>query len=215
MKTVLVFGATGKTGRQVVSQALSRGWRVRAFVRDAAKLALSHERLEIAVGDMGDRASIDRALAAPVDAVVSALGVYSKEPTTVLSDGTRHIVAAMRAAGPRRIVVVSSLGAGDSSGQGSFMVRMIQRFILKQVLIDKTRQEQVLAESGLEWTSLRPPQLTDADRVRDDLVSWSGPTQPRQRLTWKVSRASVARYALEAIERQQWIGKAVCLSEPG
>ena len=74
------------------------------------------------------------------DAVVSALGAYSKQPITAVSEGTRNVVAAMQSAGLRRGVTVSSLGAGDSAGQGGFVVRMIQRFILKEVLIDKIRQ---------------------------------------------------------------------------
>ena len=233
MPRILVFGASGKTGREIVSQALARGWQVAAVVRDPAKLGIRHERLVALTGDMADRASLDRAMhgsagsaesggsarsgaaaQAPFDAVVSALGVYSKEPTTALSEGTRDIVGAMQQAGLRRIVIVSSLGAGDSHGQGSFPVRLIQRFILKQVLIDKTRQEEILRSSGLEWTSLRPPQLTDAPTIRGDLITWSGPVQPTQRLNWKVTRASVARYVLDAFEQRRWIGEAVCLAEP-
>ncbi len=214
MTSILIFGATGKTGLQIVTQALARGWSVRAVVRDAAKLVIRHVNLQVVVADMADPSAIESALlAAPVDAVVSALGVYSREPTTALSEGTRHIVEAMRRSGTHRIVVVSSLGAGDSHGQGPFAVRMVQRFILKEVLVDKTRQEQILARSGLEWTSLRPPQLTDDAGVRDDLVTWSGP-QPSRRLGWAVSRASVARYVLESVEHRKWIGAAVCLAAP-
>ena len=114
-----------------------------------------------------------------------------------------EIVGAMQQAGLRRIVIVSSLGAGDSHGQGSFLVRLIQRFVLKQVLIDKARQEKILRASGLEWTLLRPPQLADAPTIRGDLITCSGPVQPAQRLNCKVTRASVARYALDAFEQRR------------
>ncbi len=117
MTSILIFGATGKTGLQIVTQALARGWSVRAVVRDAAKLVIRHVNLQVVVADMADPSAIESALlAAPVDAVVSALGVYSREPTTALSEGTRHIVEAVP---PQRhlhriVVVSTSSGAGDS-----------------------------------------------------------------------------------------------------
>lgn len=213
-RRIVVFGATGKTGQCVVSQALARGWTVRAIVRDPAKLAVVDERLAIAQGDIGDSASIRAALVGQWDAVVSALGIFSKASSTALSDGTRRIVAEMHGAGMKRIVVISSLGAGDSNGQGTFMVRMIQRYVLRETLIDKTRQEEILRSSDLEWTSLRPPQLTEDARQRDDLVTWSAAAPTDGKLTWKVSRATLAKYALNAVENHLWIREAVNLSEP-
>lgn len=211
---VLILGSTGKTGQALVAQALARGWQVTALVRDPSRLAITHERLATVQGDMANAASLAIALNAPVDAVISALGVYSKVPTTVLTDATRVIVSAMRAADCKRIVIVSSLGAGNSLGQGTLFVRAIQRWILKYVLLDKTSQEEVLRASGLEWTSLRPPQLTDEPLIRDDLVTWTGSEVPASRLHWKVSRATVARYALDAVEHRRWVNEAVMMVQP-
>ncbi len=213
-KRIVVFGATGKTGQVIVSQALERGWTVRAMVRDPTKLGIAHARLELVRGDLADPTAIRASLAGQWDAVVSALGIYSKQPSTVLSDGTRRIVTEMRAAGLKRIVIVSSLGAGDSNGQGTFMVRMIQRYILRETLHDKTRQEEILRGSDVEWTSLRPPQLTDDPRVRDDLVCWTAESPAKGSLTWKVSRATLAKYALDAVEQRLWLRSAINLSEP-
>jgi putative NADH-flavin reductase len=210
----MILGATGKTGQALVAQALARGWRVTALVRDPSRLGITHERLATVQGDMANSESLTIALKGPVDAVVSALGVYSKVPTTALTDATRIIVNAMRAAGCARIVIVSSLGAGDSLGQGTLFVRAIQRWILKYVLLDKTSQEEVLRGSGLQWTSLRPPQLTDDPKVRDDLITWSGTSVPARRMRWKVSRATVARYALDAVEHRRWVNEAVMMVEP-
>ncbi|NJN36845.1 MAG: NAD(P)H-binding protein [Nitrospiraceae bacterium] len=154
-RDVCCIWRTGKTGQCVVSQALARGWTVRAIVRDPAKLAVVDERLAIAQGDIGDSASIRAALVGQWDAVVSALGIFSKASSTALSDGTRRIVAEMHGAGMKRIVVISSLGAGDSNGQGTFMVRMIQRYVLRETLIDKTRQERDPAQqrSGVDLSA--------------------------------------------------------------
>lgn len=211
---VMVFGATGKTGRQIVQQALDRGLGVTAFVRDPAKLAIGHSRLETVTGDILDAAAVDAALARRPDAVISALGIFQREPSTALSEGTAHVLAAMKAHGVARLVVVSSLGAGDSRGQGSLLARALQRFLLRHVLDDKTRQEQLIASSGIAATVLRPPQLTDDPGIRDDVVLWSGPA-PRRRLTWKVSRATVAKYVLDAAERGEPAGRPLNMSEPG
>lgn len=211
---ILVLGSTGKTGRHIVEQALARGWQVTALVRDPGRLNIAHAQLKVVTGDMMDAASLTAAIGNQCGAVVSALGVYAKQPITALTDATRLQVEAMRKLGCTRIVVVSSLGAGNSLGQGTLFARAIQRWVLKHVLVDKTGQEEVLRASGLEWTSLRPPQLTDEPVVRDDLLTWTGSEAPRRRMSWKVSRSSVARYALEAVEHRRWVGEAVMLAAP-
>lgn len=164
-------------------------------------------------GDVLDAASVERGLAGDYDAVISALGVFHREPRTELSQGTANVIRAMQQHGIPRLVVVSSLGAGDSKGQGSLLARALQKFLLKHVLADKDRQEAAIMASGLNWTILRPPQLTDEAGIRDDLVVWSGPPG-RQKKTWKVSRASVARAALQAVMANQYPGRAVNLSDP-
>jgi uncharacterized protein YbjT (DUF2867 family) len=213
IRHVMVFGATGKTGQHIIRQSLGRGLTVTAVVRDPAKLATSHPNLKAVQADIGDTAAIDTALASRPDAVISALGIYQKEPGTALSTGTGNIVKAMAKHGVRRLVVVSSLGAGDSRGQGSLLARGLQKFLLRHVLDDKTRQEDIIARSNVVATVFRPPQLTDDERLRDDLVLWSGPP-PKQRLTWKVSRATVAKYVLDAAQTGQPSGAPLNMSEP-
>lgn len=211
---LLVFGGTGKTGQHLVRQALERGCRVTAFVRDPARLGLTHPQLATVTGDLADATSIDRAVAMRPDAVVSALGITIKQDgITPLADGTRLILAAMARHGVRRLVVVSSLGAGDSRGQGNLLARLIQKYLLRRTLDDKTAQEALIAAAPVDATVFRPPQLTDTGQVRDDIVLWSGP-QPRRRLTWKVPRATVARYALDAVLTDRHPPGTYNMSEP-
>jgi nucleoside-diphosphate-sugar epimerase len=211
---LLVLGATGKTGQHIVRQALERGCRVTAFVRDPARLGLTHPQLATVTGDLADGAAIDRAVAIRPDAVVSALGITIKQDgITPLADGTRLVLAAMARHGVRRLVVVSSLGAGDSRGQGNLLARLIQKYLLRRTLDDKTAQEALIAAAPVDATVFRPPQLTDTDQVRDDIVLWSGP-QPRRRLTWKVPRATVARYALDAVLTDRHPPGTYNMSEP-
>lgn len=210
---LLVFGATGPTGRRLVEQALAKGLQVTACVRDPARLDLEHAGLTIVQGDILDADSLAAAFATEADAVACTVGMFHKQADTSLSDGTRHILEYMNRRGVSRIVVVSSLGAGDSRGQGNLLAKAIQRFILREVLNDKTRQEQALSASGLDWTVFRPPQLTDDPEVRDDIVLWTG-MPPSGRMTWKVSRATVARYVLDALQTGAHSRAAVNMSEP-
>ncbi|MFW2403214.1 MAG: NAD(P)-dependent oxidoreductase, partial [Gammaproteobacteria bacterium] len=128
---VLIFGATGGTGKHLVRQALDRGMHVTAFVRDPTKLDIQDKNLQVALGDMLDAESVDRAMAEGFDAVLCAAGIYQREYKTDLSDGTKNILAAMKAHGVRRLLVVSSIGAGDSKGQGAWWVKAYYRYMLK------------------------------------------------------------------------------------
>jgi uncharacterized protein YbjT (DUF2867 family) len=211
---IIIFGATGKTGLCFVEQALAHGHTVTAFLRDPAKLDVEHPDLHKVVGDIQDRESIDRALAEPFDAAISALGIFHREPRTELSSGTKNVLDALQAHGVNRIGVVSSLGAGDSKGQGNFLARNLQRFLLSHVLDDKGRQEELIRNSGLQWTIARPPQLTDVPDIRTDLIEWHGPAPKGVKLTWKVSRASVAAFLIAAIENGSHINEVVNISEP-
>lgn len=211
---ILVFGSTGKTGLQIVRQALDRGHAVAAFLRDPTKLDISHANLSTISGDILQPDSIESAFSDKYDAVISALGIFHREPRTDLSDGTQNIIGAMQKNEIRRLLVVSSVGAGDSKGQGNFLARNLQRLLLSHVLADKDTQEKHIAASRLDWTIVRPPQLTDDATIRTDLVAWEGPTPAKPALSWKVSRASVAAFLLDELEQSRYIGKAVNISNP-
>jgi uncharacterized protein YbjT (DUF2867 family) len=211
---LLILGATGKTGAKTVEMALARNHTVTAFVRDRAKMTTSAPKLHVIEGDMLNPESIERAFVERYDAVISALGIFHREPKTDLSDGTRNVLEAMQRQDIQRIAVVSSIGAGDSRGQGNFFARNLQRLLLSHVIDDKDRQEAHIEASGLDWTIVRPPQLTDNDTVRTDLVTWQGPSPEQPKLTWKTSRASVAGFLLDAVEQGLYIKQAINISEP-
>jgi len=210
---LIVFGATGATGQQIVRQALERGYAVTAFVRDPGKLNFSHPRLTLVTGDLADAEKIDSVITQGGDAVISALGIYSRKPTTELSDGTQKIVSAMQRHGLRRILVVSSIGVGDSAGHGNFIVRLIQKTTLKHVLADKERQEQALRDSNLEWTVLRPPRLIRRPDTREDLLIWKA-EQPRSGIKWSSNTGSVAHLLLNAFANNLYVREAINFADP-
>jgi len=212
-KNLLIFGVTGKTGQQLVRQGLDQGHNITAFARDRTKLQLSHANLHAIEGDIHDAQAVERAVQSQAfDAAISALGTYIKEPITPIADGTKNIIAALSQHGPKRLIVVSSLGAGDSKGEGNWFVSYIQKRFLKHVLNDKDWQERHLIKSTLDWTIIRPPQLTDEPDIHDDRMSWVGPLEPNMRAIWKVSRADVAAECLDLAGSQNHVREALTLA---
>jgi nucleoside-diphosphate-sugar epimerase len=140
-----------------VAQALERGYAVTALVRDPSRLRLAHPRLTIVRGDVLDDRSVGAAMRGQ-EAVLCALGhkrfFY---PTRILSEGTRNILRAMEAHGVRRLVSETALGIGDSGGRmGLPYTLFVIPVILPFYFWDKTRQERLIAGSGVEWVIVRP-----------------------------------------------------------
>jgi putative NADH-flavin reductase len=206
---ILVIGATGGTGREIVTQALERGHDVVALVRKPSKVATKHERLRVVQGDVMEAASVDAAVQG-CDAVVCALGHKRwLGPSKILSEGTRNIVRAMQTHGVQRLVVESALGVGDSVGRlGVYYTLFTIPFILPFYWYDKERQERVVRESGLEWVIVRPGQLTNGrkrgaykhGRVGNYLWSVS------------ISRADVADFMLNQVGETPYLRSAPGLS---
>lgn len=160
---LLVLGATGGTGREIVRQAAAAGHGVAALVRSRASAASALPGIELVEGDARDQAALERALDG-CGAVASALGtgVSPFRKVTLLSDSTRALVAAMRQQAVRRLVCITGIGAGDSRGHGGVLYdRLLLPVLLRTVYADKDRQEQIVRDSGLEWVIVRPSLLKD------------------------------------------------------
>ncbi|WP_239615057.1 NAD(P)-dependent oxidoreductase [Cohnella mopanensis] len=162
-----VFGATGGTGRQVVVQALEAGHEVTVVVRRPEALDVSHERLKVIRGDVLDPRSFEQSIRGK-DAVVSALGVTQRRPTTLYSEGTGNIMHAMQSSGVRRLICLSSAGL-DIPEDTPFMQRVVIRQVIqrlyKYAYEDMARMEAKVRASGLDWTVIRPPRLTNGPRT--------------------------------------------------
>src|SRR5205809_43102 len=107
---LVIFGATGQTGRLLIEQGLSGGHEVTGFARDPTRLRASSESIRVVQGDVLDPAAVDRAVAGQ-DAVLSALGSAPRGSPPVLPDGMRHILEAMEQLSVKRVVVLSAAGA--------------------------------------------------------------------------------------------------------
>lgn len=214
LKSILLFGATGGTGLEVLQQALAAGHSVTVVARNPAKVTITHNNLRVVQADMSDAPSLARAFDKTYDAVISALGVYLKDPGTTLTDGTKNIVVAMLAKNIKRFIVVSSIGAGETKGVGPWWVKGVQRFILKNTLIDKTGQEKTIESAGLDWTFIRPPRLMNGPKV-GGYVTWTGREPPKgKKLKWQINRADVAAEVLRALDDPTTIGQGLQISYP-
>lgn len=194
---ILVIGATGGTGREIVKQALERGHDVVALARNPSKIKAQHERLRVVRGDVMDLASIEAALQGCA-AVVCALGHKRwLGPSKILSEGTRNIVRAMEKQGVKRLVVETALGVGDSIGKlGVYYTLFTIPFILPFYWYDKGRQERIVRESNLEWIIVRPGQLTNG---RKRGAYKHGPRVGNYLWSVSVSRADTADFMLNQL----------------
>jgi putative NADH-flavin reductase len=200
---LLIVGATGGTGRELVRQALERGHEVTAFARRPSKLGITHERLAVARGDVLDPASVEAA-AAGQDAVLCALGhkrwFY---PNRILSEGTRNLIRAMEKESVRRLICETALGVGDSWGRmGLYYTLFVGVFILPFYFFDKLRQERVIRGSSLDWVIVRPGALTNG-RKRGTYRQGSG--VGHWLWTVRISRADVADFMLNQLTSDAYL----------
>lgn len=196
---LLVFGATGGTGRQIVEQALAQGHAVTAFVRDAGKLGIDHPKLTIRTGDVLNGADVEGAVPGH-DAVLSAIGAPALKTGTVRSTGTRNIVLAMEKAGVRRLICQTSLGYGDSRATLDrtpfYFKYIIVPFFLRKGFADHALQEDHIKRSKLDWTIVRPGTLTDGPRTG---AYRHGFESNDRTVKAEVSRADVADFMLKQL----------------
>lgn len=198
---ITIFGATGGTGRELTRQAVERGHEVTVYVRDPAKLGELVKDLAVIVGSLEDECLLSQAVGG-ADVVISALGTFNRKPNTVLSDGTRRIVEAIKQNGGSRFAAVTSMGCGDSKDHvNSRIMRFIMKTFAKEIWADKNRQEDVIRNSGLDYLIVRPGGLT-YDTARG---SW---TELRGGESYKgkqmIPRADVAAYILDRIEKPEF-----------
>ena len=206
---IALFGATGRTGRQFLDQALRAGHEVKAVVRDPAGLP-EDAHLSVVVADVMDPDAIGRHLAKQ-DAVITAIGSRQpRKPTTVQADSTASIIDAMRSNGISRLVVVSNGGIVDT-GDGPltrYLAKPIVGRVLKHTWDDMRRMEELVRASGLEWTILRPPMLTDGPRTG----SYRTAVESAVRGGIRLSRADLADGILRALADPTFVGTAVALA---
>jgi putative NADH-flavin reductase len=214
-----IFAATGGIGRQALAQALAAGHDVTAVVRNPNKLAGEAVRIVAADLAAADPATLESAVAG-ADGVLSGLGPRSTSETGIASRGTRAIVQAMQATGVRRIVVVSAAPIGTvpspgrpnpprhDPGDGFFMRHLfshVAKTLFREHYADLALMEDILRDSGLDWTIVRPPRLTDKPLTGTYRTAYG----QNLRGGWSVSRADVGQLMLRVLEQPETIKQTI------
>ena len=207
MANVLIIGASRGIGLETVRAALRAGHSVRALARSAAGISIEDANLDKVAGNALDPDTIRSALQ-DIGVVIQTLGVdFSPrlifEGTRLFSESTRILVDAMKAAGVKRLITVTGLGAGDSRGHGGVLYdAVVFPLLLKRVYDDKDVQEWIVKSSGLDWTIVRPGLLKNSPatgryRVLTASKDWRfGP----------ISRADVADFLVRQVDDRTLIG---------
>ncbi len=210
---VLVLGANGPSGRQAVQQALDRGLGVEALTRRPQTFPIRHERLRVIGGDATDPATVDAAVASS-DAVVSVIGTaFTRHPVEVYSATARLVLDAMERHGRRRFLAVTSAGVRPADAHEGGLVQgllfsVFRRTVGRTVYDDMERMEAIVSASGLDWTIVRPPGLTDEPgtgyAVAEDRID--GPY---------CARADLAAMLLDHLDDDRFVRRIAAVATPG
>jgi len=207
-KRILIFGATGGTGQELVRQCLEQNYAVTAFVRSPQKMKQSHPNLNVIKGDVLNSDDVLDAVANQ-DVVFCNLGMPASDKSSLRTDGTANIVKAMKARGVDRFICQTSLGFGDSTEVLPWHMKyLIVPFILKNAFKDHETQEKVVEQSNLNWTIVRPGNLTNGKKTGEYRHGFKS----TEKIKLKVSRADVAHFMLSNIENNQYNQSKVGIS---
>lgn len=199
-----ILGATGGIGRLLLSLSLDQGHSVTAFARAPQKIALSAPRLNVIGGDLYDVEQMAKAIHGS-DAVLSAFGPTTLRRSHLRRDFGRTVVHAMRLSGASRFIHVSS---AFCFRQGGLLYSVMSNTLFRNVTDDHCDADNELAQSGLEWTILRPPRLLDKPAIGNLRVVAGG--LPKSAYT--ISRADVAAFMLKEAVAPRYIHQFVGLS---
>lgn len=206
---LVVFGASGRTGRLLVEQALEAGHDVTAFVRDPAKLPVQHPRLKIIQGDALDAAKVEAAIAG-ADAVLSVLGHTKNSPDRMQTLAMQNIVAAMQQHGVKRLISLTGAGVKDPKDQPKLIDRVIRGLLVllqRNVLRDAEQHAQVIQRSGLDWVIVRGPRLNEGPHTGTYRVGFIGKNSGTI-----ASRADIADFMLKQITDNTYVHQAPVVS---
>ena len=207
---ILIFGATGGTGQELVKQSLEKGYNVSVFVRkDASKLGKLADKVTVFVGDVLDIISVKAAMPGQ-NAILVALGTIPGKKNEVLSMGTNNIVKAMQNSHVKRLVVETGAGLLENKEALPAMWRITFNMPpMNTMFKDKIKQEQAIRDSKLDWTIVRPVNLTNGPLTSDYLTG----EIIDLKLSSTVSRANVANLMVKQVESTDSISKALLISD--
>ena len=206
---ILVIGGTRGLGQAVVRAAFEAQHTLTVLARHVGDFEAPVSGVRMVVGDAGDAADVERAIAGQ-DAVVWTVGVApTRRPVHVFSRGTQYMLASMERCGVRRLLCVTGVGVGDSKGQGSFLQAAIMQPLLRRTIFDdKNRQEAQIRASALDWTIVRPAALADGPATG----AYAALVLPDVAVARRIRRADVAAFIVGNLDASRYLQKLVLLT---
>ena len=205
---LLVLGATGGTGRQVVTHALDAGHDVTILVRNRGQAGLAPPRLRIVDGDVRNLAQLAEALRGQ-EAVISTLGRgKSFKSENLIAESVPAILAAMQSHDVKRLLFTSAIGVGDTFRDASLPMKIFARTLLRGIYADKIIGDDLIRKSGLDWTIVQPVGLTDGPLTKRYRV---GEHLPLSGLA-SISRADTAHFIVDRIADQSTFKKTLIVA---
>jgi len=206
---LIIFGATGGTGRHLINQSLEQGHSVTAFARNPKSLQIQHEKLHLIKGDVLNLGSVQSAIDGH-DAVFCTLGTPAMNKSMLRTNGTKNIIQAMQQSTTKRLICQSGMGCGDSKVLLPFHYKyIIFPLMLRYVYADHESQEQHVSESQLNWTIIRPAALSNGKHTSR---YWHGFAANDATLSIKISRADVADFMLKQLSDNTYLHKSPSVS---
>jgi len=213
---IALFGASGATGMLLTARCLAAGYDVTVLVWRLEAFAYAG-RVRVVEGTVFDAEAAQQTIAGPgsgADVVLSVLGARSLQREDVLERAVPLIVEAMKAAGVRRIVALGSAGAKDDSLKKQpawrrwFVQKMVYNTFLKWPVASQVAQWKTLSGSGLDWTMVMPPMLTNGAGRGTFRVD----REALPRNAWRIAREDVADFMMRQIGSAEWVGRGVYIA---
>ena len=215
---LLILGASGRTGRLIVEEALKQGYDLNVLVRDKNKISFSSRSIKVYQGTPTRRADVAAAMQG-CEVVISALGIarasdapWSKLITAkdFISESMKNVIAEADQQNLKRLITVSAWGVGETKKEIPFWLRWLINYTnLGPVYAEHEAEEKLLADSNLNWTAVRPVALNDSKKIKTLKVSFNNFPKPNL----QISRQSVARFMVNILQSDKYDMKSPTISE--
>lgn len=211
--TITIFGATGQVGLQVIQQALTKNYKVKAFGRNVESLIdkdLRNDNFIAIKGYVFDETDVYKAIDGS-NAVISCLGGNVDGTDKTRSLGMKNIISQMKKANVKRIVAIGGLGVLNANTEDDTLIMDTEEFDeqYKAVSLEHLAALQMLTESKLDFTFICPPAIINNDVQSSYLTCETYLPTPNN---WKISTANLANYMLHCIEKNEHIQSKLGIS---
>jgi putative NADH-flavin reductase len=199
---IIVFGASGGLGLNILEQALAKDQLVTAFVRSPSKIGIQHPNLSVFQGDVLNAEAVENAIAKH-EAVISVLGPTRPPVPHMMEIAANNIIAGMQKQGVKRIVSTTGAGVRQPEDQPKFidhLIGFLLNLLAKEVVLDSAMNVKVIQDSGLDWTIVRFPRLMDGPHLGKYRVGYVGKDSGTQ-----ISRADGADFVLKELTERKWL----------